>query len=392
MAGQQPLRTAIVHYWLTDMRGGEKVLEQICRLHPTADIFTHVLDPDAISPALRRHRILTTFIDGLPFARRHYPKYLALMPLALEQLDLTDYELVISSEAGPAKGVLVDPEAVHVCYCHSPMRYIWNMYPTYRGQLGWLGRMTMTPLAHYLRMWDVTTSLRVDQFIANSVTVARRVERFYGRSASVIYPPVDIDSFEVSRGHDGYYLLLGQLVAYKRADLAVRAFNASGRRLVVIGGGEQFHRIRRLAGSNVTVLGAQSPETMREYLARCRALIFPGEEDFGIVPVEAMASGKPIIAYGRGGAIETVIDGRSGLFFQQQTEAALNEAVDRFEADFVTNPDDIAASVQRFAAPRFRERFTAAIERAVAAKHQGRPRQPARVAPRLGQGQARSTP
>lgn len=371
------MRTAIVHYWLTDMRGGERVLEQICRLFPAADLFTHVLDPAAISPALRRHRIETSFINRLPFARQHYPKYLALMPLALEQFDLRDYELVISSEAGPAKGVLVDPEAVHVCYCHSPMRYIWNMYPTYRRDLGRLGRMSIMPVAHYLRMWDVTTSLRVDQFIANSTTVARRIERYYGRSAAVVYPPVDLDSFTVSRGHDGYYLMFGQLVGYKRPDLAVRAFNASGRRLVVIGGGEQLRKIRRLAGPSVQVLGVQPADVVRQYLAGCRALIFPGEEDFGIVPVEAMACGKPVIAYGRGGAVETVIDGKSGLFFDEQTEEALNDALRRFEsveAGFIAAADEIAASVQRFASARFRDRFMAAVDRAIVEKENGRPR------------------
>jgi glycosyltransferase involved in cell wall biosynthesis len=382
------LKTAIVHYWLTDMRGGEKVLEQMCRLYPDADIFTHVLDPAAISPAIKRHRIRTSFINRLPFARTQYPKYLALMPMALEQFDLRDYDLVISSEAGPAKGVLVDPEAVHLCYCHSPMRYIWNMYPIYRGALGLLGRMTMMPLAHYLRMWDVTTASRVDQFVANSVTVARRIERYYGRSASVVYPPVDVDSLPVSHESDDYYLLLGQLVAYKRPDLAVRAFNASGRRLVVIGGGEELSRIKRLAGPTVTVMGAQPFEVVRAHLQRCRALIFPGEEDFGIVPVEAMACGKPVIAFGRGGAVETVIDGQTGLFFYEQTEEALLDAVRRFEAlEGEFSADEISASAQRFAVARFRERFGAAVERVIAEKDHGKPHP--RV--RLARSKARST-
>jgi glycosyltransferase involved in cell wall biosynthesis len=219
-----------------------KVVESLCRLFPEADIFTHVYDPEKISETIRRHRIFTTFINSLPRARRYYRHYLPLMPLALEQIDLRGYDLIISSESGPAKGIIPPPGAVHLCYCYSPMRYIWNMFHDYRERTGWLRRVMMPPLCHYLRIWDATASMRLDRFIANSATVAARIEKYYRRDATVIYPPVNVELFEsVAPGEvEDYYLMAGELVAYKRPELAVDAFNALGRRLIVIGGGEML--------------------------------------------------------------------------------------------------------------------------------------------------------
>lgn len=356
------MRVAIVHYWLVTMRGGEKVVAELCRLWPDADLFTHVIVPEKMDPAILRHRITTSFVARLPFAKTRYKAYLPLMPLALEEFDLSGYDLVISSEAGPAKGVVPPPGALHVCYVHSPMRYVWNMYHGYRGQLGPAGRLLWSPIAHYLRGWDQQTASRVDLFVANSETVAGRVRRYWGRDATVVNPPVAVGDFAPTAGHDGSYLLAGQLVGYKRADLAVEAFKRSGRRLVVIGDGEQLKDLRRIAGPTVEILGPQPFPVLRDRLARCRALVFPGEEDFGIVPVEAMASGKPIVAYGRGGALETVVEGRTGLFFDDQTPDALNAALDRFEAtatDF--DADAIARHAARFDASVFRERFAAVV-------------------------------
>jgi glycosyltransferase involved in cell wall biosynthesis len=361
------MKVALIHYWLVTMRGGEKVLEELARLFPDADIFAHVIDREALSPELQRHKLTTTFIQNLPLARRRYQHYLPLMPMALEHLDLRGYDLVISSEAGPAKGVVTDPDTVHVCYCHSPMRYIWNMYHDYRGTLGRVARSAMVPVAHYLRWWDAVSAGRVDRFVANSDNVARRVRRYYGRPAEVVHPPVEVDAFTPSAAHDGFYLLAGQLVGYKRADLAVEAFNRSGRPLVVIGAGEQLELLRRIARPNVTVLGSQPFAVLREHYARCRALVFPGEEDFGIVPVEAMASGKPVIAFGRGGARETVVEGRTGLFFAEQTVDAVNDALARFEASAHRfSAEQIAAHARLFDASLFRQRMSDVIAEALA--------------------------
>jgi glycosyltransferase involved in cell wall biosynthesis len=348
------MRVAIIHYWLVGMRGGEKVVEALCEMYPQADIFTHIYVPEMVSDRIRQHRIIPTFVNSLPRASRMYKSYLPLMPLALEQLDLRGYDLIISSESGPAKGIIAPPEAVHVCYCHTPMRYIWNMYHDYRQSAGWVARHMMPPLTHYLRMWDVASAMRVDSFVANSTTVAQRIRRYYGLDSIVIHPPVDTDAFSlVSPSEVGdYFLMVGELVPYKRPDLAVRAFNEMKLDLVVIGGGEMLDDIRRLAGPTVKILGSQPFDVLKHHYARCRALIFPGEEDFGMVPVEAMASGRPVVAYRRGGAVETVVDGLSGVFFAQQTVADISSAVrnlSRMEID----PGQIVAHAKRFGRDRF---------------------------------------
>jgi glycosyltransferase involved in cell wall biosynthesis len=363
------MRVAIVHYWLVSMRGGEKVLEALCHLFPEADIFTHVYDPGKVSETIRGHKIVTTFINSLPGARRFYKHYLPLMPLALEQIDLRGYDLIISSESGPAKGVIPPPGAVHICYCHSPMRYVWNMFHDYRERTGWFRRVMMPPLCHYLRIWDATASMRVDRFIANSVTVAARIEKYYRRDAVVIHPPVNVEAFEsVPPGEvEDYYLMAGELVAYKRPELAINAFNALGRRLIVIGGGEMLAEVRKLAGPTVTVMGQQPFGVLRHHYARCRALVFPGEEDFGIVPVEVMASGRPVIAFGRGGATESVVSGVSGLFFKEQTIPAIEQAVQEFER-MRFDPAAIKAEADKFNASRFMTEFTSAVENALGRK------------------------
>lgn len=358
------MKVAIVHYWLVGMRGGERVVEQLCAMFPQADIFTHVYVPEAVSAEIRRHNVTTSLIARLPNASRWYQSYLPLMPLALEQFDLRGYDLVISSESGPAKGVIPPPSAFHLCYCHSPMRYIWSMFHEYRARAGVLTKLIMPPVAHYLRMWDSISASRVDHFVANSQTVAKRIRRYYRRDATIIPPPVDTDAFEIGANdqREDYILLVGEMVAYKRPELAVEAFNRMKARLVVIGGGEMLGRIRRLAGPTVTVLGPRPFADLRHHYARCRALIFPGEEDFGIVPVEAMASGAPIIAYGYGGAMETVIPGYTGIFFENQTVEAVISAVRSFD-QFRFNAVEIAAHAQNFSIARFVARMRTEIER-----------------------------
>lgn len=357
------MRVALIHYWLINLRGGEKTLQAISEIFPQSDIYAHVIDDALAARAFPNHRVTPTFISRLPFARTLYQKYVPLMPLALEHLDLRNYDLVISSESGPAKGVIVSPNAMHVSYCHSPMRYVWDMYHDYREQAGMVTRVAMAPLIHRLRMWDQLSAQRVDHFVANSNFVATRIQKYYRRASTVIHPPVATEQFEISTVDEEFYLSVGQLVAYKRADLLVEAFNASGKPLVIIGEGALLRRLRRMAKSNVRLLGWQTSEVIHDHYRRCRALVFPGTEDFGIVPVEAMACGKPVLAFGKGGALETVIDGVSGLFFREQTVASLNHAVDTLEAcrgQF--DPVVIRAHAETFSSAAFKERFTAHLE------------------------------
>lgn len=356
------MKVALVHYWIVNWRGGEKVLRAIADLFPDADVYAHVIDPELAAKWLPGRKLRTTFVARLPFARRHYQKYLGVMPMALEQLDLRSYDLVISSESGPAKGVMTAPHATHICYCHSPMRYVWDMYHEYRAHCGAVTRVAMAPVLHYMRMWDQLSAQRVDHFVANSEFVARRIAKYYRRRAQVIFPPVAVDDFAVSTAGEDFYLSVGQLVAYKRADLMVEAFNALGARLLVIGDGEMLPALRRAAKPNIQFLGRQPFEVIRDHYARCRALIFPGIEDFGMVPVEAMASGKPVIAFGRGGVLETVTDGVSGVLFEEQTVPALLDAIRRFEeTEDRFDPIVIRASTVRFSEGFFRERFRAYI-------------------------------
>lgn len=358
------MRVALVHYWLVGMAGGEKVLESLCRLYPNADIFTHTLDRNAISATIAAHNITTTFINRLPRSNRFYKKYLPLMPLALEQLDLTPYDLVISSESGPAKGVVTRSDALHVCYCHTPMRYLWDHWHDYYHNAGLVSRLGMRLFLPYLRSYDLCSSFRVDHFIANSRTVAARIHKHWRREAAVVYPPVDVTRFQPRAAADieDYYLCLGRLIRYKRMDLAVKACTQLDRPLVVIGAGEEDARLREIAGPKVRFLGRQDDATVKSYLSRCRALLFPGEEDFGIVPVEAAASGVPVIAFGRGGATETVQDTVTGLFFQEQSVDALCEAILTFEGThdhFV--PTKLAQHAAHFSEERFKEQIQAEI-------------------------------
>ncbi len=368
------MRVALVHYWLVNMRGGEKVLESLCRLYPQADIYTHVAVSDRLSPLLRAHALHTTFINRLPGAARHYQKYLPLMPLALEQLDLRAYDLVISSESGPAKGVITRPDTAHVCYCHSPMRYLWDFYQDYLESAGRLTRLVMRPFFTRLRQWDLASAARVDRVLANSHTVARRVARWWRREAVVVNPPVDTARYPIAGppAPDAPYLCLGQLVAYKRTDLAVRACTESGRPLIVAGEGADRARLERLAGPSVRFVGRVDDAEAARLYASCRALIFPGEEDFGMVPVEAQASGRPVIAYGRGGALETVRDNETGLFFGEQTVPALLEALNRFEARPAFEPAVLRAQAERFGEAIFQERFLAEAEACLEAVRSGR--------------------
>ncbi len=357
------MKVAIVHYWLFHMRGGEQVLEALCELYPDADIFTHVYDPRRVSETIRSHRVQTTFIQKMPFARQLYKQYLPLMPMALEMLDLTDYDLVISSESGPAKGVIVRSDALHICYCHTPMRYLWDQYHTYRNSAGALARMSMPYLLHNLRGWDVTSAARVDYFIANSANVATRINKYWRRECEVISPPVDVDKFDVSEGHDDFYLCVSELVPYKRIDLAIAACNALQRPLIIIGDGPEAKALRAIAGPTIEFLGHVPHSVLREHLSTCRALLFPTYEDFGIVPVEAMASGRPVIAYDRGGARDTQIHQQTGIMFTQQTVGSLVEAIVLFEMmENMFEPHKLAAHAAKFRREVFKQKFFAKVD------------------------------
>lgn len=346
------MRVALVHYWLVGMRGGERVLETFCDIFPNADIFTLVADRTKLSEKLLRHDIKTSFLQKIG-GRKHYQKMLPLMPFALESLDLTGYDLVISSEAGPAKGVITRPDAVHICYCHSPMRYIWDLYPQYMSEAGLLARTMLALTAPGLRQWDVTTSHRVDHFITNSDYVSKRVKKFYRRDSTVIHPPVNISRFQITTGPKDYYLCAGQITPYKRIELAVEACTKLDLPLVVIGDGAS-DRLKRMAGPNVRFLGSVSDTEMENYFAGCRALLYPGVEDFGIVPLEVMASGRPVIAFARGGALETVVDKVTGTFFHKQTVEALMVALKDFEKDCTQfRPFEIRAHAMKFDSSRF---------------------------------------
>lgn len=321
------MRSAIVHYWLLNMRGGEKVVEALCRLLPDADIFTLFYDPDRVSETVRAHRVRASFLQPL---RKQYRSLLPLMPLALESLDLREYDLVISSESGPAKGVITSSRARHLCYCHTPMRYLWDMYPAYRNE--WTRsrwkRALMMPLANYLRLWDSASAARVDEFVANSENVRRRIWKTYRREAHVVRPPVSVETF-YWRPPEDYYLIVSELVPYKRVDAAVRACNQNGRRLRVVGDGPEYKALRRAAAANIEFCGRVPDEDLRDLYARCRAFLMPGEEDFGITAVEALASGKPVIALARGGALE-IVPAFGGLLYDELD--GLVQAIERWDA------------------------------------------------------------
>ena len=363
------LRVALIHYWLVGMRGGERVLERIARLYPQADIFTHVVSPPDISQELRDRRIRTTFIARLPGAARRYQSYLPLMPLALEQLDLRGYDLVISSESGPAKGAIAAPDALHVCYCHSPMRYLWDQYPAYRERAGFIRRTSMPLLCHYLRNWDMASASRVDSFIANSSFIRRRISRAWGRDSSVVHPPVPVELYTPAETVGDYYLWVGQLISYKRPDLAIDAFNRLGLPLLVVGDGDMAAELKRRAGPNIRFIDRMPFDRLRRAYAEAKALIFTAEEDFGIVPVEANAAGRPVIAYGRGGVLDSIVEGATGIFFGEQSVDALVDAVGQFEAwlpDF--DPAAATGNARRFSPERFDLQFLEAVERARAEK------------------------
>jgi glycosyltransferase involved in cell wall biosynthesis len=353
------MKVAIIHYWLTNMRGGEKVLEAICELFPQADIYTHVLERTNLSDTLNQHRIITTFIDRLPFANKFYAWYLPFMPMALEALDLSDYDLIISSEAGPAKGIIPPPDSLHICYTHSPMRYLWDMFYQYWGDSHWLKRLPIHIMSHYLRLWDVNSAARTDEFVANSSFVASRIKKYYRRESTLIHPPVDIDRFyPVDKPEKDFYLWVGELTSYKRPMDVINAFRDSGQKLIMVGRGNLSKQIKHNSSENIELIDHVTEERLRALYQHCRALIYSGIEDFGITPVEAMACGRPVIAFDKGGVKDTIIHKKTGFLYSQQTADGLLEAINAFE---LIEDSFQAAAIRRhseqFSKANFKENF-----------------------------------
>ncbi len=351
MKSLKDYKVALVQDWLTGMRGGEKVLEALCEMFPDAPIFTLLHNPGSVSATIEQHPIYKSFIDRLPLKRKHYRSYLPLFPTAVEMFDFSEFDIIISTSHCVAKGIKTPPHSLHISYLHTPMRYVWDMYDEYfgPGKTGYLARKIIPFFANYLRMWDVTSSNRVDYFVANSHYVARRIRKYYRREAAVIHPPVDTDFFSAGAKEAPFYLIVSALVPYKKIDLAIRVFNRRKTPLVIIGIGPEQKKLRQLAGSHISFLDWADETALRSHYASCRALIFPGVEDFGIVPLEAQSCGKPVVAFGKGGALETIIgyDGANegkctGIFFPEQTESALNDALNLCEklswnAEFIKN-------------------------------------------------------
>lgn len=356
-------RVALVHDWLTGMRGGERCLEVFCDLFPQADLFTLVHKPGSVSRAIERHPIRTSFLQGMPGIFRFYRHLLPLMPKAVEGFDLSGYDKVVSISHCVAKGAAPRAGSEHLCYCLTPVRYAWDMKEAYFGH--WRGpkRWAVEAALSSLRRWDVESAKRVTRYVAISRFVGERIRRYYGRDASILYPPVDCARFRVSRADRGYDLVVSALVPYKRVDLAVAAATRLSRPLKIVGTGPEEKRLRAMAGPKVELLGWKSDAEVADLVAGCRAFLFPGEEDFGITPLEAMAAGKPVVAYARGGALETVVglddpSGRAptGIFFAEQTVDSLSaalEALDRRAADIT--PEACRAQAERFDLPRFRD-------------------------------------
>lgn len=352
------MKVAIVHDWLTAMGGAEKVIIELHKIFPNAPIYTSVVDYEKIDPIFKEMDIRTTFIQKLPFSKKKYNRYLPLFPIAFESLDLSEYDLILSSTTSiGAKGVLRNSSSIHICYCNTPPRYTWDFYHEYLASAGRIQRMVIPILMHYLRTYDQLSSSRVDYYIANSTNVKERISKIYNKSSTVIHPPVDVEYYQLSEEKEDYYFIVSRLVPYKRIDLAIEACNKLRKNLVVIGHGEEFEKLKQLAGPTITLLGYQTDEQIKEYMQKSKAFLFPGFEDFGIAPVEAQACGKPVIAFGKGGALDTVLPEKTGILFNEQTVDALCEAILKFET-MEFNAQEIRQHAENFSRKNFRENIT----------------------------------
>lgn len=364
------MKVALVHDWLNQIGGAEDVLETLVEMFPHAPIYTSLYWPDRMPAHWRSWDIRTSFIDRLPFAHKRQQLYFPIYPSAFERFDFRDYDLVVSNKSGFCHGIITGPETLHICYCLTPTRYVWR-YHQYaeQEQLGRLTRMLLPLFLTFLRQWDRLAADRVDHFIAISDVVRRRIAKIYRRKAAIIYPPVDTSRFEPSGRIEDYYLMVGRLVPYRRVDVLIEAFNQLGRPLVIAGSGRDRARLEAMAGPNVTFLGYVPDQQLPDLLARCRAFMFPGEEDFGIAPIQAMAAGRPVLAYAGGGALETVIDGQTGALFTEQSAAAIVAAVESFDPDSV-NSTTIRRHAEQFDSQVFKTKLAAFIEQKLTEQEQ----------------------
>jgi glycosyltransferase involved in cell wall biosynthesis len=367
-------RVALVHHWFVSFAGGERVVDTIASMFPGADVFTLFLDERKLPPALRGRKITSSFLDRMPGARKVHRHCLPLYPLAVEMLDLSGYDLVITSDSGPMKGVVTDMEATHICYCHSPMRYLWDAHSTYLREMKPLIRPCFGLASHYVRNWDYGAAQRVDHFIANSNYVAGRIRKYYRRQSTVIHPPITTSHSFLADKTEDYYLAVGRLVPYKRTDLLIDACKLLGRKLLIVGDGPEMKRLRQRADRNVEFLGAVGESQLSNSYAHCRALLFAADEDFGMVPLEAQSYGRPVIAFGKGGSLETIVGrfapiiaesarGLTGIFFRDQSAASLADAILNFEAcEQQFEPEQIQQHAYKFDASVFAMRLRSFID------------------------------
>ena len=360
------MKVALVHDWLTNMGGAEQVVINLKRIFNDAPIYTTFYTPDNLCDELKNIDVRTSRLQKKNKKVIDHKKYFPFMPRAFEAFDLNDYDLVISSSSSCAKGVITNSNSIHICYCHTPMRYAWEKREEYTKNMGRLKRKSVDILLHYMRMWDVASSNRVDYFIANSNEVKNRIKKHYKREAYVIHPPVRCEYFNISDTDGDYYFVLSRLVPYKRYDLAIKACKELKRKLVIIGEGPEKDSLQKLAegDENIIFLGRQSDEVVKKYMSECKALLFPGEEDFGIVPVEAQACGRPVIAYGKGGALDSVVPGKTGVFFENQTVEDLKEAILKFET-MKFDKKEIRAHAMKFDEKEFRNKMVEFIKKVI---------------------------
>lgn len=365
------MRVALVHDWLNQLGGAEGVLETLVEVFPGAPIYTSIYARDRMPERYRRWEIRTTWLDALPGIHRYHQLYLPLYPLAFDGLNLSEYDVVLSNKSGFCHGVITGPSTVHLCYCLTPTRYVWN-YEEYIAREGLPGpaRRLLRPLIALLRLWDRAAADRVDAFIAISREVARRIRKFYRRPSIILPPPVEVERFQPASRTEDYFLIVSRLVPYKRIDLAIQAFNRLGLPLVIVGEGRDRPRLERMAGPTITFLGRVPADQLAELYARCRAFVFPGVEDFGIAPVEAMAAGRPVIAFAGGGALDTVVEGVTGVFFREPTPESLAEAVRRLE-DLRFDPSTIRRHAERFDKRVFQEKIKEIVTQAWEALQRG---------------------
>ncbi|MCS7464259.1 glycosyltransferase [Paenibacillus doosanensis] len=364
------MKIALVHDYLNQYGGAERVLECFMDMFPDAPVYTIISDLDRMPRRFKQANIINSFVQNVPFSKKHYKKMLSLLPHAVESFDLRSYDVILSSSSAFAKGIITNPSQIHICYCHTPMRYVWDLYHQYLAEIhNPIYKNVLPFILHKIRNWDYVNSQRVDYYIANSENVSRRIRKYYNLPSEVIHPPVAFDRFGAPTESGDYFLIVSRLIPYKRIDLVIEAFNRLQLPLVIIGDGYDRSRLQKLAGPTVQLLGYQSDEVISQYYAGCKAFILAGEEDFGITPLEAQANGKPVIAYGKGGALETVAEGTSGVFFREPSADSLIQSLKHFNT-LSFDSQIIRQHADQFNETRFKNQISSFIDNAIKQKEQ----------------------